>query len=1195
MDYQRQQSRFAISGVCLNCAPDNVPDGKLSIATNVRSTKKGTLTTRAAIAALLTPATTPIHSLKSFNAGGVNRTFSGAGTKLYMDATQVDTGYSGNPLTFAAYQPAAAVQPFLYAADGSRYSKLRASDGVRYGVGSAPPGTPANAEIGIPLYSVVNDFDTVGSWTSTGVGGTVSSAVRVPAATTTAAVLYDTGTTGWACVAFNMTSTSWLTKGVRIIVNAEGQVVSDMIPAGATTTTTIAAIHYDVGTTGACCVVLTRNTDQLDRNSLLKLNAEFVRVLSVAVGEDNSFSFRCVTTGAHAAAETVAFYDSARMYFTGTHAAAEAVTGSALSTSFTTTGGATSASGVLTLAINLDLSQISNRAITADDWMHISMMIDVPANLISAQLYLNIDAATSNFQSNAFWCDITSNVLQAASTGSQSLLAAQQNANAQQDAQAQQINGLLSELKGLQAALAAMQNTPANPTTTLNQISVVEAQIIAAGGNYNTIVNQQPIPVSSQLAVGASAWSEIFIPISTLLAGRIGTDVSKTLANVNVIGIQIVCSGPVTLTADSWWIGGTYGPNAPESLYPDNPIKYCYRYRSTITGAQTTWSPLNRGGVFPERMPVVVTGACSADAQIDTVDIARVGASVNGTPLYAASIPNTGATWSWTDNFADAQLADPIEQTDFQPWPIQQGPITGTCSVVGTTVFSTSVTIPTNLCIGTEVVVNGAVAVIRGAPLTNGFQLEENIATGTVVPFQINSPTTYGNPLPYLAGPFDETFFAWGDTVNPGRLYYSNRTNPETANTSNFIDLTSSAEPGLGLCTYNGYVVAMTADRFFAGTVSGNTTNPYSFAETSVGAGLLVPWAFDVGPLIFFLSKNGILATDLSPAHSLSGDDLYPFLPHEGQAGVAVNGYSPPVLSPVPRLSFCRNGWLYFDYQMAAGGYASLAMNTLAPGWWVDTYSPGVTLHAQSEAANSILVLVGCADGSIQKFAANAADSGGAIACQARTNAWGSNDIRAPKQFQDFFVDCDASGTIAGIVATLLADNWASTLATATLSGAQNVARIPTAQTSPYGSFHVNAAMDFVWTGIGVLYGYEITALLAPVPVTLFQPQPTSHGLKGYQTVREVRPVVQGTGACVITATCEFGSFSLPVTLSGLLQKLYLRCPPNKGQLYTWTISGAPVLVFEPDFEVIVKEWGSNSAFQVIRPFGEQGSAGGVV
>ena len=947
-EYQRKQARFAQRGVDLNHAVDDIPDDKLAIATNVRPTQRGTLTTRPAIAAFLSPGSgEAVHSLKSFNAGGLNRTFSGSSAQIYMDADLVDTGYSGNPLMWASYQPSVAVQPFLYASDSARYSKFRASDGARFPVGTPPPGVEPYAEIAPgPLYSVVDDFENASGWTPS-VGASFSAFARVPSGITVSGILFDsfgTPPAGWACVTFSVTS-GWLAKGIRISVGSEWAVVSDLIPAAFTGSATIANIAYDSGTNGACCIVLSKSTLTLRRNALLKIGTEYVRVLSVSVGDDNSVSFRCVTLAPHAAGASVAAYDCARMYFASNHANGDFAAGGALALTADNSHSAISVSGVVstngtavtwtsgyffnptappalgswtgaTILLNgipytiasvpdarnliltsnagiqtlvpytvspsqiftmtkiaaLDLSQISGRAVMGEDWLHISLMCDNPQTIALLQILVDVDATTNDFAHNYYWAEITQNFLTASASGSASVANAQAAAVSQAQTQQQ-----------------AIFLTPA--------IAAVEA---------------------AQLATGANAWTEVFIPVSKLLAGRVGTDQTRTLANVAAIQIRVglVPSSVSTVSVDSWWIGGTYGANCPESLYPDNPLKYCFRFRSTSTGAQSTWSPLSRGGVFPERMQVIVAGPGSDDSQVDTVDIARVGASIDGTPQEIGSFSLTVSSESWTfiDDFSDAQLGDQIAQTDFQPWPVQQNPIVGTCSVVGTSVFSTSVSIPAKLCAGTLVLVNGAATTIRGAPGANSFQVEDTLAPGSGLSFQINSPTTYGNPLPYLAGPFDETFFAAGDSINPGRVYFTNRTNPETANAKNFVDLTSSSEPLLGLCVFNGYVVPMTGERFFAGSVTNDSEHPYAFADTSVGCGLFTPWCYDTGPMIFFVSKSGVMATDLGPAKSLTEEDLYPFLPHEGLPGVSVNGYFPPDMNYIPRLTYTRNGWLYLDF-----------------------------------------------------------------------------------------------------------------------------------------------------------------------------------------------------------------------------------------------------------------------------------------
>ena len=152
--YKRVKGEFRFKGVNLNCAVDSIPADQLGIATNVRPTQQGTLGLRPALASYLNPGSgAPIHSLKRFTANNLSRLYSGAGASLYGDGSPylLDSGYSGNPLSFAAYQPLQAVEPFLYVADSARYSKVRNTDGKRFNVGIAPPSGPPDAELIQPL------------------------------------------------------------------------------------------------------------------------------------------------------------------------------------------------------------------------------------------------------------------------------------------------------------------------------------------------------------------------------------------------------------------------------------------------------------------------------------------------------------------------------------------------------------------------------------------------------------------------------------------------------------------------------------------------------------------------------------------------------------------------------------------------------------------------------------------------------------------------------------------------------------------------------------------------------------------------------------------------------------------------------------------------------------------------------------
>lgn len=1266
-EYKRIQKKMPDRGVNLNCALDNVPEGQAPVLTNVRANQRGTLTTRPPLAAFINPGSTyPIHTLKRF----LSSMFSGAADNLYLGTTLVDTGYSGNPLTPVAYQPQQAISPLMFIGDSVRYKKVNAA-GVVYNVGIVPPGSPPSADLIQPLYSVVNDFEASTGWSAAGTAGSPSAVARVPASTTINQILYDSGSTGWALVSFTSSSTGWLQKGVRIqLSSTETAIVSEFAPAALLNTTTIAAIRYDAGTTGACCIVLATNTMQLQRNEMLLLNAEYVRVLSVATGDDNSVSFRCVTVSTHAAAETVTTYNTARMYLTLTHANGDAVEGNALTTAVTV------GLGTLTLTSSLDLSQINGRPVGPNDWMHISLLVDNPANIVTVRILLDVDTVTNDFNHNYYYAEITSNLFQAASTASQTVTAAQSSA-VQQSA--------------IQEQIFALQQESALSPGAYGNSSV--QQLIAQ--------LQGQLANSEQLYTGNSQWSEVLVPISTILAGRVGSDATVSLANVKAIRIEITCSATVNVQSDSWWIGGTYGPTAPISINPESPILYHYRYRSSFTGARSNPAPLSLGGLFPESQAINVKVAYSTDPQCDTIDIARVGGSIDGSPLYIGSLANNtgGGTGTFLDTYDDNAAGDAFDLTNNVPWPAQQQPINGTCSVVGTTVFATSAAIPTTLCLGTLVLINGVATVIVGQPGANTFQVQDNLNTGMALPFQITSPTTYGNPLPYLCV-YNETFFAAGDTVNPRRIYFANSGNPDGAATSGFVDLDADSTDQInGVCSYNTQIVAMLGQEFQSGT-SSSGASPYAFSAMPVGCGLLTPWSFDVGSAIFFWSTQGIMATSLGPATSISKDDLYPYLPHEGEPGAPTNGYYPPVAGTIPRFAYCRNGWLYVDFlttETQETLYLTLAFNTMTPGWWFDHYAPNATLHYQDEATGSTTVFVGGYDGSINQFGTimNGLDLGLlGISCVVDLRAEHFGDFRARKQFGDAWVDCDASQTLAGIDWNIIADYVTiAPAANGILNGPESLNRLPLDIATGYGDYAVNNALTFSWSGLGTLFGTEQTAIvrperaqlratdwidlgqsrwlqglrvtantggvartvkvqydgypaeggfvtltmnhngdvqlpysfapffahrirllptdagtdvwevfavepigpLAPELVTNWVPQPTSFGMEGYLHIREIRPAVIGTGTVQLSFACEFGSFTLPVTLTGAYQKLYLPCPVNKGMVYSASIIGGPVRVFEADFEVVAKVWGDEGPYRVVKPWGQGQTQGAAI
>ena len=122
------------------------------------------------------------------------------------------------------------------------------------------------------------------------------------------------------------------------------------------------------------------------------------------------------------------------------------------------------------------------------------------------------------------------------------------------------------------------------------------------------------------------------------------------------------------------------------------------------------------------------------------------------------------------------------------------------------------------------------------------------------------------------------------------------------------------------------------------------------------------------------------------------------------------------------------------------------------------------------------------------------------------------------------------------------------------------------------------------WRVEGVEWVYEP----APELVDTWITQETTFDLEGYLHVRAIRLAVVGTGTVQIaTPTESVGTVTLSVPLTGSYQKTWVPLPANKSRFYKWSLTGGPFRLFVRDVEVLVKQWGSEGPYQVLRPFGD--------
>ena len=144
--FQRNSNgeRIDFHGMNLVLPPDMMPPGKYPYAQNVRAYLHGRVTSRTVQGNPVQSLPSLVHSIRRLNdstpagppAGYV--LIAGAGQNLYAGGVQVDTGFSGNPISLVPFRPNQSVQPWMYVGDSLKMDKVR-SDGRTYKMGIAEP------------------------------------------------------------------------------------------------------------------------------------------------------------------------------------------------------------------------------------------------------------------------------------------------------------------------------------------------------------------------------------------------------------------------------------------------------------------------------------------------------------------------------------------------------------------------------------------------------------------------------------------------------------------------------------------------------------------------------------------------------------------------------------------------------------------------------------------------------------------------------------------------------------------------------------------------------------------------------------------------------------------------------------------------------------------------------------------------
>jgi hypothetical protein len=987
--YQREPNgqRLAFHGINTVKPPDALPPGKYPYAQNVRGYLHDRVKGRATLDSSAMTLPFAVHTIRRLNdstpagpAGGYILV-EGASVFLYANATQVDSGLSGNPISLVPFRPNASVQPWMYVGDSLKMDKVR-SDGTRYKMGIMEPQV-APAVSSIPASTVVSLLGAVnvsvwgdsphGSPVATYIwknandpSGTGPVRTATPANITTAgnSLLFDSGlnvngsvpvewtqfTANVGTVDTNGTAITWvsgsqfgdLTAGNKIVISGITYTLVGAVTSTTATVTVSAGVQTGASYTAAAILgAVPLFQPALESQGYQDFNACITATLYIPT--PGTYTFAVVVK-------------DDMIWGIGNNATGTATWAGP------TGGQVLSVSGQTKTVLNgYPLMPLTRESSGGDGFTS------------------NASVAVTFSQAGNYPIEI--------------------------DWDYWYHNGRTLTVKCNGADI------PPLPSTVITQ---AQYRYVYRSSATGAVSNPSPESAESGLSVLSNNVTltgstdpqvdkiDIYrLDIGLLNFTYVGTVSNGTALTTFVFPVPIGLQTVAVQSIDGMFIGqvlivGTGG--SAEAV--------------TIAGLRAAVYPPPR--FFPPSFTATFT---------KTHNI--------GDPIFALSI-------GFNDTLLDSQvLANPILQFDnFEPFPsidipksgmvnVQSGVVTwvsgnqfnprwlpGTIIVIGTVAYTLDKrpTSPVTLT-ATNVQIVGGIAVVQVPPDASNTS------------YAIAEPDLAAQPVPYLWGPTDNVafFFGVGDPLRPGTLYWSKGNNPDSAPDTNQQDVTSPSEPLMNGVITNGIGLVMSTERGFLiypnffnalATVQGTVGSTWTIQESISTRGLYMPRAIcvDGGGNVFFRAKDGIY---ISPggqgAKSITDEDLYNIFPHEGMIpeSVTVGGftvYPPDDTKPQAQKMNVANGYVYYDYLDATSTARTLVYDIAAKGWVPDVYQFPVSVHVLEEGAGINGVLCGCFDGTIRPMVDSGVENAISVVLMPSFNA---GDSRAPKHFGDLWIEAE--------------------------------------------------------------------------------------------------------------------------------------------------------------------------------------------
>jgi hypothetical protein len=918
--YQRDPNgmRLDFRGMDTVHAPDNLPPNKYPVAQNVRRYLKGRVAGRATQDSSVGQLPYAVHSLRRLNdttPAGPPQGYvliAGASTNLYAGDVQVDTGFSGNPISLVPFRPNASVQPWMYVGDSVKMDKVR-SDGTCYKMGIEEPQIA-------PTVAFIPASDTV----------SLLGAVTV--------------------YVFNNPSQSHSAPlaGVYIWKNA-----ADPVGGSAVVETTGEA--QDVATGNSLLFDYAGGSPGIGGNPDTYVNwsqyttyTGTVNTSGTAVTWESGSQFGGLSAGDSIVISGVTYTITGPV--TNTALTVTASAGSLQSVNYS----AAVASGTVPLfvpALESEGYQDFNCSILATLYIPAAGTYTI-SGVVKDDLLWGIGNSANG---TASWAGPTggqtlSTIGQTLTTISAFPLIPRTQESSGEDGNWTTFSQAITFSaagnypiefdwdywyhlpRGL-VVYCNGQNIPPIPTTT-----ITDAQYRYTYRSSATGATSNPSPESAETGLSVLANNVTAVPSLDPQVDKVDWyRLDSGLENFTYVGT--VSNNLFVTTTDNAVVStgiSSVSLNLPSDIAPSTVLQVGMEMSIDSGANEEVVNVLNITTIHFIHPP-------------NDVFVTQITA--NFTKTHASGVQMSTLTLVFNDALLDTDIAsNPILEFDnYEPFPSIDLPRGGVVSVAaGVVSWESGDQFNVRWLPGTDIIIGTVAYTLNTRPTSTTTLTATNVVSdggietvvtppdGVGLLYEIAEPILAAQPLPYIWGPTDNVsfFYGVGDPLRPGTLYWSKGNNPDSAPDTNQQDVTSPSEPLQNGVIVNGYGWVASTERawlivpnFFnaLATAQGVSGSTWTLQLSSLTRGVYIPRCLcvDGGGNVFFRAKDGIY---ISPGgqggKSITDEDLYNLFPHEGfnPVPVTIGGftvYPPDDTNPQAQKMNVANGYLYYDYSAA--------------------------------------------------------------------------------------------------------------------------------------------------------------------------------------------------------------------------------------------------------------------------------------